>query len=273
MALSLWLVLSFVNIASAQELLPGNPKPPVSNVRPYTILNLNILYCDPQNGEGYSGYIKRLTALIERLRLLNPDLMVFQEVANCKFIENFKYLNVAKIVASNTGTQHHFWKSEGVADIWDEGLGFFWNPQRVQFDSIRCGHFKTSKRIGLFEIKKSLCRGDLHLPSGETIRVYNTHLDVEERYSFAQTQEILGIAAKELPPEAPLALMGDFNNPALSPAIQKIEDFGLSRLAYDDVDFVFTRGLEGRSRGGVVDFKSAGISDHNGLWLEIFPGN
>lgn len=242
----------------------------------FKFLNFNILNCRPFGPEedflgyheDYDDFTMRMDFLVEEIRRLNPDFMSLQEMTRCWFFNERKWLEVDRLIAQKTGYQHVFWRSEGPRGLWEEGIAFYWKPDRVRFEDIECAHLKTAHYTGPMKIVKSLCRGRATLADGRSFFIYQTHLDTQRKYSEPQTREILSTIARDHPDE-PILFSGDFNNGPQSPSIAMVKDWGFDEIIGDHVDFIFSKNLGALSPAKVIDFRGAYLSDHNGLWLEI----
>ncbi|MBI2071305.1 MAG: endonuclease/exonuclease/phosphatase family protein [Elusimicrobia bacterium] len=235
-----------------------------------TIFNANILYCNPiVEREPHAAYMIRLDKLIAKINAIKPDVIAFQEMANCEFDWGARWIEPPKIIAQRTGFPYIHWISEGFPKIWEEGLAFYWNPATVAMENIRCRHLKATKR-GAFNgtIKKSLCRGDIRRKDGRLLRLYNTHLSGGD-LGLRQLYEILTLVARERPEIDAAVFTGDFNFKPDSAGAAWLKNLGFRQDAYNHVDYVFTWNLEEPQAIRIIDLKSDHTSDHDGLWLEI----
>lgn len=235
------------------------------------ILNLNTLNCDPiLNGEPKAKFLARMRRQLAAVKRLDPALALMQEVTGCRF-DDMRYFHTADLIARETGLKKHWWRSEGSRAVWDEGIAFFWDPERVTLSDIRCRHLKHTRRKAVMRIVKSLCSAHARFADGRELRVYHTHLDVALKHSSPQVDEILEVLGWETGPDTPVLLSGDFNNRPGTPAMERIRAADFTAAAQDDVDWMWTRSMPGTVRGRTVDFKSDGASDHNGLVLDWSP--
>ena len=237
-----------------------------------TVLNANILYCDPLEEE-VELYLARRDLLIEELTELQPDVMAIQEASNCYvFGDAEKTIEAVVDGLADNGLSYgsYFWISEGYEGIWEEGLAFIWNEQTVDVDEneVLCSWLSDHYNYPGMEIIKSLCRVTVAVGDDETM-VFNTHLDArDEDVREAQTLELTSLLQERLPDGHAGVFTGDLNR---HDAEGYFTPDGWTLLKKDHVDYIFVKNIPSASvvETTVIALKDKGISDHNGLWLDV----
>ena len=241
----------------------------------------NILYCDP-TAEPKPAFIERRDRLIDLLEQMQPDVVAIQEACDC-LLYGPEQRTVQVIVESlserGLNYDYSFWVSEKMTDLWQEGLAFVWNTDRLDVapGGIECVHLSESYFHIAMMIRKSLCRMTVLPKSPEGTRmecppveIFNTHLDARyDEVRDAQAIEIAGIFEESLDlPESKAVFVGDLNGREMEPFF---EPQGWRLDVQNHVDYILTLNLPDEKvvEARVVDLKETGISDHDGLWIEI----
>ncbi|MBT3222329.1 MAG: endonuclease/exonuclease/phosphatase family protein [Proteobacteria bacterium] len=267
MTTRLVLVLAIVVSACKGEEGDSPNDPEKTNL---TVLNNNVLYCDPLE-EAEELYYARRDLLIAELSELQPDVMAIQEASNCfVFGDDQKTIDIVVDGLANNGLNYgsNFWISEGYEGIWEEGLAFIWNEETVEVDEeeILCSWLSDQYNLGM-DIIKSLCRIGVTVGDKETM-VFNTHLDArDDVVNEAQTLEVAALLQERLPEGQAGVFTGDLNRHDGEGYFTPDE---WSLLKKDHVDYIFVKNIVESAivETTVLPFGDD-ISDHNALWLEI----
>lgn len=256
-------------------------------------LNLRVASINLWN---HNHWIPRLDVLKSEIRSMNADVIAFQEVRSKKLTqeENAKgriqIMDLLDLLFSISGHKW-FWSfepamnfietSSGTEEIVEEGLAIFSRYPILSSNALKLSWDRNDPS----DFHQRLCQKVfLHLPSGDTVQVLNTHVSLSESARKRTLHEIASFAD----PVFPAILVGDFNaeeddvKPILSAAgfddcweMLRPNEVGLTFNSWNmtkRIDFVFFRDQKDRrvipesiELHGMIPVEFKGLKDMGGV--------
>ncbi len=199
-----------------------------------------------------TNYPERLQAIIRELKLLSPDIIGLQEVAQNASVDNMAQI-IADSLSIQFGTEYNVYSqfTHTAYNSYGEGVGIIskWPVTARDFQVLP---------IGVFPRKALWTQIDIH---GSVLHFFTTHLAYREEDNVVRVHQVNTIKAfiesKVVVAPAPVILTGDFNcTPDSEPIAQLLEypstwnmlNPNLSGYTYPStapskkIDYIFIRG-------------------------------